>query len=172
MRGYLRKRQRGFTLLELVVVAFIFAMLLGVYFRSIRYYQEMAEQAMVSLTLSNIRTGMAHEWAERINKGRGRDKVDDLIGANPVRWLENPPASYFGEIKSAHTESIDGGVWFFDSAQKELVYVVNIGSHLEMANLGERKVLRWKVAVEDNLGNKQADFGDLVLLPVTKYHWF
>lgn len=54
-------RQRGFTLLELVLVIIIFSLLVGVYLRSVRHYQEIAEQATVSLTLSNIRTGMAQD---------------------------------------------------------------------------------------------------------------
>ncbi|MCK6411083.1 MAG: type II secretion system GspH family protein [Azonexus sp.] len=165
-------RQRGFTLLELVLVIVIFGLLLGVYLRSVRYYQEMAEQATVSLTLSNIRTGMAHEWVDRIVQGKAGEKIDQLIGSNPVRWLENPPPAYYGEIKAPNPERMETASWYFDLSQKELVYVVNNGSELEVENMSGRKVLRWKVALEDNSGSTSAVFGNLVLQPVVKYRWF
>lgn len=165
-------RQRGFTLLELVLVIVIFGLLLGVYLRSVRYYQEMAEQATVSLTLSNIRTGMAHEWVDRIVQGKAGETIDQLIGGNPVRWLENPPPAYYGEIKAPNPERMETASWYFDLSQKELVYVVNNGSELEVENMSGRKVLRWKVALEDNSGSTSAVFGNLVLQPVVKYRWF
>lgn len=165
-------RQRGFTLLELVLVIIIFSLLVGVYLRSVRHYQEIAEQATVSLTLSNIRTGMAHEWADRIVNGKASEKVEHLVGSNPVRWLETPPPAYYGEIKNPNLERMEAASWYFDLAQKELVYVVNNGNELEVENMSSRKVLRWKVALEDNPSNASAIFGNLVLRPVVKYRWF
>ena len=165
-------RQRGFTLLELVLVVVIFGLLLGVYLRSVLYYQEMIEQATVSLTLSNIRTGMAHEWADRIAKGKNKERIEDLIGTNPVRWLEYPPQNYLGEIRGGRPEGMDGGNWFFDLTQKELVYVVNHGSYLELSDSQGKITLRWKVVVEDTSGSTRPEFGSLTLQPVVNYRWF
>ncbi len=165
-------RQRGFTLLELVLVIIIFSLLVGVYLRSVRHYQEIAEQATVSLTLSNIRTGMAQEWADRIVNGKAGEKVEHLVGSNPVRWLETPPPAYYGEIKNPNLERMEAAAWYFDLAQKELVYVVNNGNELEVENMSGRKVLRWKVALEDNSSQVSATFGNLILRPVVKYRWF
>ena len=165
-------RQRGFTVLELVLVIIIFSLLVGVYLRSVRHYQEIAEQATVSLTLSNIRTGMAQEWADRIVNGKAGEKIEHLVGSNPVRWLETPPPAYYGEIKNPNLERMEAAAWYFDLAQKELVYVVNNGNDLEVEKVSGRKVLRWKVALEDNSSQASATFGTLILRPVVNYRWF
>lgn len=164
--------QNGFSRLEFVLVVILFAMLLGVYLRATRHYQEIAEEATVSLTLSNIRVGMAQEWAERIAKARARDGIGELLGANPVRWLDSPPMPYLGEMKSPRIDNLAPGHWFFDLSSRELGYVVNVGDHLEIDDNSRRKILRWKVRLEDNSKSPQPDFGDLVLVPVSKYQWF
>lgn len=166
------RRQEGFTLLELVVVIIIFSLLIGVYLRYVRFYQEMAGQASVTLTLSNIRTGMAQEWVERITRHRHHEPVASLVGSNPVRWLANPPPAYFGEIRDPDPERMEGAAWYFDLARQELVYVVNVGNHLEVDGAPGRKLLRWRVGVADNVAENKAGFGDLVLQSVHNYRWF
>lgn len=165
-------RQCGVSKLEFVLVVILFAMLVGIYLRYTRYYQEVAEEATVKLLLSNVRVGMAQEWVERITKVRTRDGVAELVGANPVRWLDAPPAHYLGELKSPKIDSLAAGYWFFDISTKEFAYVVNVGDNLEIIGQGSRKVLRWKVALTHNLAHDSPDFGDLALVPVSDYRWF
>jgi len=166
------RRQAGASKLELVVVVLIFAMLMAVYLRYTRHYQEMAEEAAVNVLLSNIRVGMAQEWVERIAKSKTREGVAELVGTNPVRWLDSPPAGYLGELKLPKVDTLAAGSWFYDISRRELVYVVKLGDNLEIVGSLPRKMLRWKVISSDNSLTITPDFGDLILAPVVDYRWF
>lgn len=167
-----RSAQSGFSKLELATVLIICSILIVVYLRSVRHYQEMIEHSTVYMTLASIRTGMAHEWAERITKGRIDEPVEDLLGANPVRWLETLPPFYFGEVRNIQSASLQTGAWYFDAANKEFLYVVGVGENLEVERLDGKKILRWKVVVDENSKSKVPVFGDLALVSVNKYRWF
>lgn len=166
------RRQRGLTRLEFALVAILLAILLGTYLRAVRYYQEQTEAVTVGLTISHIQVGMAQEWAERISKGTNRQGVAELVGSNPVRWLEFPPPNYLGELKNPKLERLDTGVWLFDGARKELVYIVRHGNHLELPGMASTKVLRWTVRLAQNSKAMDSEFGELALVPVYPYQWF
>lgn len=165
-------QQRGLTRFEFAVVAILLAILLGTYLRAVRYYQEQAEAVSVRLTISHIQVGFAQEWAERISKGNNRQGVVELVGANPVRWLEYPPPNYLGEMKTPKVERLDPGSWFFDLNRKELVYLPRLSSHLEQSGSADTKVLRWTLRLAQNPKPKDPEFGDLTLVPVYPYQWF
>lgn len=166
--------QRGVSQLEFWLVCILLAILFGTYLRATRYYQEQMEQVSVSLTISHIQVGMAQEWADRISKGTNRQGVAELVGTNPVRWLESPPPGFLGELKSPKLERLEPGSWLFDFSKKELVYIVKLGDHLEMGIMPTTKVLRWSVRLAQNSKDSRSapEFGDLVLVPVYPYQWF
>lgn len=167
------RRQGGLTRLEFALVAILLAILVGTYLRATRYYQEQMEQVAVSLTLSHMQVGFSQEWAERISKGTNRQGVMELVGSNPVRWLEYPPPGYLGELRNPKVDRLEAGSWFFDAGRKELVYIVNIADHLELQpGIQTTKVLRWTVRLAQNPTGQAPEFGDLALVPVYPYQWF
>jgi hypothetical protein len=164
-------------MIEFTVCCMMILFLLIGYLRATRHYQEEMEEISVRLTISRIHVGMALEWARRINSGENREGIDKLAGINPVRWLEEPPYNYLGELRSPKIERLEPGRWFFDISRKELVYIVNTGDRLTLKNSFERiKALRWSVRLarpeSGEAQNAGAEFGDLTIAPVYEYSWF
>ncbi|MDR2031220.1 MAG: hypothetical protein LBP86_02950 [Azoarcus sp.] len=169
--------QRGLTLIELVVCCLLILLLFLGYLRVTRHYQEEMEEIAVRLTISRIQVGMALEWARRINANENRQGTEELVGANPVRWLDEPPYNYLGELKAPKLEKLEPGRWLFDLSRKELVYIVANGDNLVFKNSSESvKALRWGVrlarAESGEEKNAAPEFGELKLVPVYEYRWF
>jgi hypothetical protein len=135
------------------------------------------EEISVRLTISRIQVGMALDWAKRINSNENRTGVNELVGANPVRWLDEPPYNYLGELRSPKIERLEPGKWFFDLSRKELVYIVHNGDNLTLKNSFDRiKTLRWSMRLakpeSGDSKNTAPEFGDLTITPVYEYRWF
>ncbi|MDR1463038.1 MAG: hypothetical protein LBI68_07895 [Azoarcus sp.] len=168
--------QHGLTMLEFMVCCMTIIFLTIGYLRATRYYQEEMEEIGVRLTISRIQVGMALEWAKRIDNDENRQGVNELVGANPVRWLEEPPYNYLGELRSPKIERLEPGKWFFDLNRKELVYIVDSGNNLMLKNSFDRiKALRWSVRLikpeSGEAKNATPEFGDLTIVPVYEYRW-
>ena len=169
--------QCGLTLIELMVCCLLALLLFLGYLRATRHYQEEMEEIAVRLTISRIQVGMALEWAHRISVGENRLGIEELVGANPVRWLEEPPYNYLGELKAPKLEKLEPGRWLFDLGRKELVYIVDTGNNLTLKNnLEGTKALRWSVRLARTASgeekNTPPEFGELKLVPVYEYRWF
>ena len=54
----MKQRQRGFSLLELSVVAVLWVVLFGVFLERLTYYQEAAEHARFESELQIFKTGL------------------------------------------------------------------------------------------------------------------
>ncbi|MDR0702000.1 MAG: hypothetical protein LBF61_06240 [Azoarcus sp.] len=171
-------RQRGLSMLEFMVCSLALIFLFVGYLRATRHYQEEMEEISVRLTISRIQVGMALDWAKRINNNENRQGVNELVGANPVRWLDEPPYNYLGELRSPKVERLEPGKWFFDLGRKELVYIVDNGDKLTLKNSFDRiKTLRWSVRLVkpeagDTKNTAMPEFGDLTIAPVYEYTWF
>ncbi|MDR2259980.1 MAG: prepilin-type N-terminal cleavage/methylation domain-containing protein [Azoarcus sp.] len=170
------RAQRGLTLIELMVCCLLALFLFLGYLRATRHYQEEMEEISVRLTISRIQVGMALEWARRISTNENRQGIEELAGANPVRWLDEPPYNYLGELKAPRLEKLEPGRWLFDLSRKELVYIVDNGDNLTLKNSFEGvKALRWSVRLAAESGeekNTAPEFGELKLVPVHEYRWF
>ncbi|MDR0716129.1 MAG: prepilin-type N-terminal cleavage/methylation domain-containing protein [Azoarcus sp.] len=173
------RAQRGLTLIELMVCCLLALFLFLGYLRVTRHYQEEMEEIAVRLTISHIQVGMALEWARRISTNENRRGIEELVGANPVRWLDEPPYNYLGELKAPKLEKLEPGRWLFDLSRKELVYIVDNSDNLVLKNSFEStKALRWSVRLagaESGSGeekNTAPEFGELKLVPVHEYRWF
>lgn len=166
-------RQRGLTRLEAAILLLIIVFLLGSYMRSVRFNQEQSEAVGVRLTIAHIEVGMAQEWVKRLTQGKNRDGVMELVGTNPIRWLEGPPSGYLGELRTPKLERLDRGVWFFDINRKELVYVPRQSHYLEVGPMPVSiKALRWSIKLAQNPESAAPEFGQLTLKPVQPYQWF
>lgn len=176
-RAFPLRAQSGLTLIELMVCCLLALLLFIGYLRVTRHYQEEMEEISVRLTISRIQVGMALEWARRIGAGDSRRGTGELVGANPVRWLDEPPHNYLGELKAPKLDKLTPGRWLFDLSRKELVYIVDNGDNLTFKNSFEPvKVLRWHVRLAGTEPGEKKDtepeFGELKLMPVYEYRWF
>lgn len=118
-----RWRPRGFTLLELVIVACVVALLAGVLFTRVQYYQQQAERLAREQVLANLRSALRLRLADLLIK-RQSQQIAALAGQNPMTWLERAPANYAGEFYPAAAADLAPGCWYFDRRAKALVYLL------------------------------------------------
>ena len=164
-----RPSSRGFTLFELVAVIVIVSLVGAVFLNRLRFYQAMAERASLDYTLSVLKAGLQIKLAELIVTNRQADAVK-LERVDPMLWLSEKPANYLGE----YHESPARGNWYFDTRQRQLVYVVNNSDYFEAAEVGGVKQLRFKPKLVINQVNIYATtvtgVAGIKLVPVDVLH--
>lgn len=166
----MRARARGFSLLELAVVACVLSVLLAVFLNRLTFYQEAAERAQFESTLQAYKTALQIRLAELILERR-ETEVRTLEVDNPTGLMSEKPANYGGDYPAAPQP----GTWYFDSGAHELVYIVNTGSRLLLEGANGPKQLRFKVRViyqpVDAPGGRVKGIGGIALLPGRVYRW-
>jgi prepilin-type N-terminal cleavage/methylation domain-containing protein len=167
------QRQRGFSLLELVVAVAIVVVFGGVLLQRMLYLQEFAEMTAMELTVANLRTGLRYKTGDLLM----RDKVSEiatLADENPVDWLENHPENYLGEFELKPDTDLRGK-WYFDKTRHELVYTVNKGRHFLPAG-DQDYALRWHAvrigAKEESTSGSKSNAQWVALVQVAGGRWF
>lgn len=171
LSGPTRSAQEAFTLLELCVALALIAVLGGGWLAALLYYQELAEKTMVDLTVLNVRSGMRFAIAEGMIHGRSAQAAD-MLQANPLGWLEQPPPGYAGEVFTHAVASLPLGSWFFDAERREFGYLPRLGFHLTIEAVGDaaaEQAIRWRVR---GVRARNGEVEDVSLVPVTRYRWF
>jgi general secretion pathway protein G len=118
-----RPDERGFTLLELVVVVCIVALLAVLLVSRVRTLQAAAERASMEHVLGAIRSATAIEIARHVARGNPEALVE-LVGTNPMELLAEPPANYLGRLEGVDAARAPGGHWYWDGQREMLVYRV------------------------------------------------
>lgn len=136
------RRARGFSLLELSIVAAVWAVLFGVFLERLTYYQEAAEHARFESELQAFKTALQLRMAELISTNRERE-LRQLETENPLRWMDKAPASFAGEYPATP----EPGNWYFDSTARELVYVPNLTRFLSTPEQHRPPQLRFRVRI-------------------------
>lgn len=164
------RRNKGFSLLELAVVAAVISALLAVFLERLTFYQEAAEKAQFESTLRIYKTALQIHMAELILDRREGD-ARQLEAENPTLWLSEKPTNYAGNFPSRPQP----GYWYFDATSRELVYVVNSGRQLLVDDAQGRKQLRFRVKIIyqmiDVAGGRVRGIGGIGLLPTVNYQW-
>ena len=163
-----RIRQTGLTWLEFSVVASVLAVLAGSLLTALLYYEELAEATVVELTIENVRSGLRYQIADRLVAGR-TPEIGQLLGANPVSWLERSPDGYVGIVRTGSVRSLPAGSWFYDIDRGEIGYLPKLSFHL-VAEPGGRATLRWRMQALRSA--MPGDVEGLMLVAVTPYRWF
>ncbi|MFC7654086.1 type II secretion system protein [Pseudoduganella danionis] len=115
-------RERGYSLFEFAISVIVFALVLAVALQRMGFYQQAGEQAVVQAIQINLRTALGGKVLALQARG-AEDQIAALAGANPVEWLEHPPAHYAGVLQAAQAQALPPGSWYFDATQQQLVYV-------------------------------------------------
>ena len=164
------RRQRGFSLLELAVVAVILSVLLGLLLERLNFYQEAAERARFEATLQGYKTALQIRIAELMIQRR-ESEARMLEVENPTRWLSEKPTDYGGR----YPEQPEPGVWYFDEASSELVYVANSARRLAVESREGLKQLRFRVKIIYQpvvvSGKTIQSIGGVSLLPSMPFQW-
>lgn len=166
------RREGGFSLLELAVVAVVLSVLLAVLLDRLAFYQAAAERARFEADLRFYKTALQIRLAELILERR-EGEARTLEVENPTRWLSEKPTNYGGEYPARPKP----GHWYFDQATREMVYVVNAQESLvaEDVNGMGMKQLRFRVKIINQpvivSGKQIQGIGGIALLPAQAYRW-
>lgn len=148
-----REAARGFSLLELALVAIVVGTAATILLNRFLFYQEVAEKANVEYTISAVKSGLRAKMASLLVAGRAQDFAQ-LARQNPMDWFEIKPTNYGGLLPRANNAEAVAGNWYFDPETVTLVYFVKHGAHFAPDG-GGLKQIRLKVVLRPNFA--QAD---------------
>lgn len=163
------RHERGFSLLELAVVAVVLSVVMAVLLNRLAFYQAAVERARFETTLSIYKTALQIRLAEFIlDRREGEARVLEV--ENPTHWLSEIPTNYGGE----YPRQPEPGYWYFDSDTRELVYTVNTAG-LVGAGGNSMKQLRFRVRIvyqTMRAGSGQVrSIGGISITPAAAYSW-
>jgi prepilin-type N-terminal cleavage/methylation domain-containing protein len=177
LRGYpATLSQRGFTLIELVVVITIIVVLMGFFINRALFYQEQAEKTAMEQVAGAIQSALTMQYGQILTRGQSSD-VAALALDNPMNWLQKKPRNYSGEFYDPTPLAVVSGNWMFDLKSRDLIYVVRNASYFKPGKDG-KKWIRYHVAVNyqasrlPSLQNAPRELTGIVFEPVEPYSWF
>ncbi len=151
--GAAGRSSAGFSLLELVVVIAIIITLVAVAINRLLPYIDEAERVAVLRVEGQLRSTLMMEAAQRIVRGQSAS-LSELEGANPVKFLLEPPKNYVGERLQREIEQSPTRRWYYEQDRRRLVYRLGepfgLPVHDESA---EDPAFEVRVAFADSNGN-------------------
>lgn len=162
----MKRRQAGITLLEFMVVASVLGVLAGFLLDRLHYYQEVAEKTHMQATFRAMQSGLRFEMARALMAGREID-YQRLARENPMNWLEQTPPNYLGEYRR-DGEALKRGAWYFDTVNRELVYLPALDGHFVPDSDGQARV---RYRVELIAGKDGSTIVTARLKEVKAYSW-
>jgi hypothetical protein len=160
---------RSRSILEFSVILDVIGVAAAFFLDGFYYAQEQAERTVMEATVRNMNSGLRMEVATRIINGR-EATIGELVGANPVQWLENPPAGYSGTCQQ---ELVRGG-WCFDTVDREIVYQPRVDRHLRYLE-PVRPGLRWRVSSAAEMAGRPSSglglVGAIGVFSTTLFAW-
>jgi len=166
--------QRGFTLIELIVVITIIVLLVGTLLTRIWFYQEQAEKAAMEQVAGALQSAMVLQYGHMLTRGNEAD-AKTLLGENPMRWLMQKPPNYAGEFYGITPTAIAPGNWAFDLKARELVYVPYRSEYFVPGKDG-LKWVRYRARLEYEpvpgaAGKSAEELSGVLFEPVEPYQW-
>jgi prepilin-type N-terminal cleavage/methylation domain-containing protein len=169
-------KQRGFTLLELIVVITIIVLMMGLFLNRTLFYMEQAEKTAMEGVADSIQSALTMQYGQIMTRGKPSD-VAALVQDNPMNWMQKKPANYSGEFYDPAPMVVESGNWVFDLKSREMVYLVRNANYFKPGKDG-KKWIRFHVAVKytasrlPSLQNAPRELTGIVFEPVEPYSWF
>ena len=120
----MNSRQRGFTLIELVVVVAVISILFGIALTKYLGLLVDVDRTSMEENLGAMRSAVALQMLDRIAKGDMAGVVA-MAGTDPMSYMAQTPGNYLGALDHPDPAKIAGGDWYFDRSEKEIVYRVD-----------------------------------------------
>lgn len=171
------KTQRGFTLLELIVVISLVALLAGTLLSRIPYYQEQAEKTVVEQMAGALQSALVMRVGSLMAHGATSGKeLNALATDNPIDWLQQKPKNYAGEFYDPTPLTVTPGHWMFDLKSHELIYLPDHSEYFIPGKDGQ-KWIRFHVRLEyeslpGSLVRGKKALTSTLFEPTETYRWF
>ncbi|HEX5362705.1 MAG TPA: type II secretion system protein [Gallionella sp.] len=168
--------QRGFTLIELIVVIVIVVVMAGAFLGRVYYYQERAEKTAMEGVAASIQSALTMQYGHILIHGKPSD-LPALAQGNPMNWLQKKPGNYAGEFYEPTPQRVATGSWIFDLKTHDLIYVLNNANYFKPGKDGE-KWIRFHVAINYDpplptaSQNAPLELTGALFEPVELYSWF
>jgi prepilin-type N-terminal cleavage/methylation domain-containing protein len=117
------RSERGFSLLELLVVIVVVSVLTVVAIERLLRLRFEAERTAVQSVMGALRSALYIEFAGAAARNELR-RMDSAGGSNPMLRLAETPPDYVGEFFGPDPAVFDPGTWYFDTRARALVYIV------------------------------------------------
>jgi prepilin-type N-terminal cleavage/methylation domain-containing protein len=171
------KTQRGFTLLELIVVISIVAILAGSLLSRIPYYQEQAEKNVMEQMTGAMQSALVMRYGTLMARGAGTGKgLSALAIDNPMSWLQQKPNNYAGEFFDPTPQTAGPGHWMFDLKSHDLIYVLDRSEYFTPGKDGQKWIrFHVKLEYESPLGGvagSKKELASVLFEPAEPYRWF
>lgn len=169
-------KQRGFTLIELVIVVTLIVILMAVFFNRTLFYMEQAEKTAMEQVAGAIQSALTLQYGQILTRGKPSDAVA-LAQDNPMNWLQKKPRNYSGEFFDPSPLAVESGNWMFDLKSRELVYVVRTTNYFKPGKDGKNWI-RFHVEMSHeksrlpSLQNSTPELTGILFEPVAPYSWF
>ena len=122
------RRNRGFSLLELVVVVCAIALLATLALERFWAMRVDAERVAMEQVVGTLRSALGIKVANYLANGDLK-AMKTLEGSNPMDRLSEVPENYLGALADPDPASVKGGHWYFDLTAQRLVYRVRHEDH-------------------------------------------
>ncbi len=168
--------QKGFTLLELIVVITIIVILMGFFMNRMMFYQEQAEKTAMEQVTGVIQSALVMQYGQIMTRGKLSD-VAALAQDNPMNLLQKKPRNYSGEFYDPTPQTVVPGNWMFDLKSRDLIYVVGDSNYFKPGKDG-RKWIRFHVVLSyttsrlPSLQSAPDELTGIVFEPAEPYSWF
>jgi type II secretory pathway pseudopilin PulG len=117
------RRCCGFTLIESAVAAGLLGIFVAILISRVLTYQAEAERVAEEQLVATLRTAMQVRAAKAVI-AHGEQGLHPLLDENPIGWLADQPANYLGEYYAPDPTELPPGNWYFDRADRSLVYLL------------------------------------------------
>jgi hypothetical protein len=177
-----RWADRQLSRLELIIAVIILSVVLTVIIQKMLKVFAYAERSVLNTSVININTAMQYRAAGYILRGDDRNIVEmqainpfTVVDIAPV-WLAPAdaepvpeailvgaldipvPGNYLGELDDPDPTELDGGQWYFDTADNTLVYMVDNPEYFYTSLPGPARIkLFVEIEFEDQNSNNRFD---------------
>lgn len=160
------RRQQGFSLLEMVIAITLVVLLYVTMLEKLLPLRGDAEAANVATVVGTLRSAIGIEVAALLVDG-DLTAIEGLAGRNPITLLAEVPENYLGEVAGVDPANLPPGYWYFDSASRELVYLVQFGDYFRTELPGPPRM----VFHVDLVYNERGQLAGVRLTRVNSFVW-
>ncbi|MEX0740084.1 MAG: type II secretion system protein [Pseudohongiella sp.] len=169
------RRQRGFSMFEMVVYILAASILFAAAFNRYRDFPGEAERANFTAILAQLNATVNLQMMRLIASGTWND-AGQMEGRNPMDWLLTAPGNYVGAFAGIDEATLPRRIWYFDTSRGQLVYLADDASNLYLLQNGQRIAtdsIRFGISnvYGSDAGSAGGNWQGIVLAPVVPYEW-